>query len=128
MSAALLDQLLASPSPFIDVFDGELLPCGPTIDLEARCIGWQPLGLLNTAQTAQAQRLPCSAAPNDIDDAPCIDTPSNTWKVLTSIGNVISEHTDQASAEGSFNTHRGKVLLVSPENRIVARQYKPANG
>jgi hypothetical protein len=67
MSAALLDQLLASPSPFDDVFDGELLPCGPTIeplpiwthcgrriDLEARCIGWQPLGLRQAISDAQA--------------------------------------------------------------------------
>jgi hypothetical protein len=72
--------------------------------------------------------LPWSAAPYNIDDAPCIYTPSNTWRVLTSIGNVISEHTDRASAEASFNAQQGKVLLVSPENRIVARQYKPANG
>ena len=32
MSATLLDQLLASPGPFDDVFDGELLPCGPSIE------------------------------------------------------------------------------------------------
>jgi hypothetical protein len=123
MSAALLDQLLASPSPFIDVFDGELLPCGPTIDLEARCISWQPLGLLSTAQTTQAQRSPCTAAPNDIDDAPCIDTPSNTWRVLMSSGILISEHTDQASAEASFNTQKGMVILVSPKALIVADKY-----
>ncbi len=64
MSAALLDQLLASPSPFDDVFDGELLPCGPTIeplpicglriDLEARCFGWQPLGLRQAISDAEA--------------------------------------------------------------------------
>jgi hypothetical protein len=54
MSAALLDQLLASPSPFDDVFDGELLPCGRRIDLEARCIGWQPLGLRQAISDAQA--------------------------------------------------------------------------
>jgi hypothetical protein len=64
----------------------------------------------------------------DIDDAPCIYSASNTWRVLTSIGNIISEHTDRASAEASFNAQKGKVVLVSPENRIVARQYKPANG
>ena len=58
MSSLLLDQILATASPFDDVFDGEWLPCGPTleplpiwthcgrrIDLEARCMGWQPLAL-----------------------------------------------------------------------------------
>lgn len=68
MSAALLDQLLASPGPFDDVFDGELLPCGPSIeplaiwthcgrriDLEARCIGWQPLGLRRASNDAEAE-------------------------------------------------------------------------
>jgi hypothetical protein len=67
MSAALLDQLLASPSPFDDVFDSELLPCGPTIeplpiwthcgrriDLEARCFGWQPLGLRQAISDAES--------------------------------------------------------------------------
>ena len=67
MSATLLDQLLASPSPFDDVFDGELLPCGPTIepmpiwthcgrriDLEARCFGWQPLSLRQAISDAEA--------------------------------------------------------------------------
>ncbi len=67
MSAALLDQLLASPSPFDDAFDGELLPCGPSIeplpiwthcgrriDLEARCFGWQPLGLRQASRDVEA--------------------------------------------------------------------------
>jgi hypothetical protein len=53
MSSLLLDQILATASPFDDAFDGEWLPCGPTlellpiwtncerrIDLEARCMGW----------------------------------------------------------------------------------------
>lgn len=67
MTAALLDQLLASPSPFDDVFDSELLPYGPTIepmpiwthcgrriDLEARCLGWLPLGLRHVISDAEA--------------------------------------------------------------------------
>jgi hypothetical protein len=67
MSSLLLDQILATSSPFDDVFDGEWLPCGPTleplpiwthcghrIDLEARCIGWQPLALRQAISDAEA--------------------------------------------------------------------------
>lgn len=67
MTAALLDQLLSSPTPFDDIFDNELLPCGPTIepmpiwtncgrriDLEARCFGWLPLGLRHVISDADA--------------------------------------------------------------------------
>lgn len=67
MTASLLDQILAAASPFDDAFDGELLPCGPSleplsiwthcgrrIDLEARCIGWQLLGLRRTIREAEA--------------------------------------------------------------------------
>lgn len=67
MSSLLLDQILATASPFDDVFDGEWLPCGPTleplpiwthcgrrIDLEARCMGWQPLALRRAISDAEA--------------------------------------------------------------------------
>ena len=67
MSSLLLDQILATASPFDDVFDGEWLPCGPTlerlpiwthcglrIDLEARCMGWQPLALRQAISDAEA--------------------------------------------------------------------------
>lgn len=67
MSSLLLDQILATASPFDDVFDGEWLPCGPTlerlpiwthcgsrIDLEARFMGWQPLALRQAISDAEA--------------------------------------------------------------------------
>lgn len=79
-------------------------------------------------QNADAGSIPMRSPPCPLPCGSCIYTPSNTWRVLTSIGNVISEHTDRASAEAFFKAQKGKVLLVSPENRIVARHYKPANG
>ena len=67
MTTPLLDQILATASPFDDAFDAELLPCGATleplpiwthcgrrIDLEARCIGWRPFGLRLAISDAEA--------------------------------------------------------------------------
>lgn len=67
VSSLLLDQILATASPFDDVFDGEWLPSGPTlerlpiwthcgrrIDLEACCMGWQPLALRQAISDAEA--------------------------------------------------------------------------
>ena len=67
MSGLSLDQILATASPFDDVFDGEWLSCGSTlepfpiwthcgrrVDLVARCRGWQPLALHQAIGDAEA--------------------------------------------------------------------------
>ena len=67
MASPLLDQILATASPFDDAFEADWLPLGPTleplaiwshcghrIDLEARCLGWQTLSLRAVIDNAQA--------------------------------------------------------------------------
>ena len=67
MDTTLLDRLEAIPTPFDDVFDPELLRCGPVqealaiwthcgrrLDLIASCIGWQTLSLREVVDDVQA--------------------------------------------------------------------------
>ena len=67
MDTTLLDRLEAIPTPFDDVFDSELLRCGPVLealsiwthcglrlDLVARSIGWQTLSLREVIDDVQA--------------------------------------------------------------------------
>jgi len=67
MDTTLLDRLEAIPTPFDDVFDPELLRCGPVqealsiwthcgrrLDLIASCIGWQTLSLCEVVDDVQA--------------------------------------------------------------------------
>ena len=62
-----LETILTTASPFDDQFDSEALMqdirieplpiwthCGRRIDLEARCMGWQPLALRQAISDAEA--------------------------------------------------------------------------
>lgn len=62
-----LDDVLATPTPFDDVFSDDLFDqgevvrpfpvwtqCGRRIDLQARMIGWRPLSLWRVMEDAEA--------------------------------------------------------------------------
>ena len=67
MSTSYLEAILATATPFDDLFDGEALMqgirveplpiwthCGRRLDLQARTIGWQVLSLCEVVEDAQA--------------------------------------------------------------------------
>ena len=67
MSTGYLDQILATATPFDDVFDSEMLQhdvrveplpiwthCGRRLDLQAYALGWQVLSLRAVVDDAQA--------------------------------------------------------------------------
>ena len=67
MSATCLDAILATATPFDDLFDSEALrqdiliealpiwtQCGRRLDLQARSLGWQVLSLCAVIDDAQA--------------------------------------------------------------------------
>lgn len=67
MRATCLDHILATATPFDDVFDSEVLRhnvrvvplpiwtyCGRRLDLQARALGWQVLSLRAVVDDAQA--------------------------------------------------------------------------
>lgn len=56
---------------------------------------------------------------HDLDDAPCIYAPSNSWRVLDYTGDTISEHINRESAEACFSFQQVPVFLVDTDNNIV---------